>query len=54
MTIPPFLLGRTAEHTRAIRFAQGADPDAEQAREIALTVLVVVLTAALAFIALSA
>ena len=53
MTIPPFLLGRTADHTRAIRFAQGHNPAAEQSREIALTVLVVVLAAALAFVALS-
>ena len=54
MTIRPFLLGRTLDHHRAIRFAQGADPDAEQNREIALTVVVVVLVAALGFVALSA
>ena len=53
MTIRPFLLGRTPDHRRAIRFADGADPAAEDARELALTVLVVVLAAALAFVALS-
>ena len=52
--IPPILLGRGPDHRRAIRFAQGHDPDAEQNRELALTVLVVVLAAALAFVALSA
>lgn len=51
--IKPFLLGRTTEHARAIRFAQGHDPNAEHAREIALTVLVVVLAAALAFVAVT-
>ena len=51
--IPPVLLGRTADHHRAIRFAQGHDPDAEQNREIALTVPVVVLATALAFVAVT-
>ena len=52
--IHPVLLGRTPDHHRAIRFAQGDNPAAEDARELALTVLVVVLAAALAFVALSA
>ena len=49
--IKPFLLGRTTEHARAIRFAQGHDPTAEQNREIALTALVIVLASALGFVA---
>ena len=51
--IPPVLLGRTADHHRAIRFAQGDNPAAEDARELALTVLVVVPATALAFVAVT-